>query len=65
MNIGFYQNSMAGTIAIPVLDTPQPLEPDNLDLDRPLAMRRAIRTRQVSTHLIMPLKGICIPLYWN
>jgi hypothetical protein len=32
------QNSMAGTIAIPVLDTPQPLEPDNLDLDRPLAM---------------------------
>jgi hypothetical protein len=38
---------MAGTIAIPVLDTPQPLEPENLDLDRPLAMRRAIRTRRV------------------
>jgi hypothetical protein len=33
------QNSMAGTIAIPVLETPQPLEPDNFDIDRPLAMR--------------------------
>jgi hypothetical protein len=40
---------MAGTIAIPVLDTPQPLEPENLDLDRPLAMRRATRKRRIPT----------------
>jgi len=35
---------MAGTIAIPVLETPQPLKLDNSDLDRPLAMHQAIQT---------------------
>ena len=53
MNIGIpNQKSMTGndsSIAIPglVLNTPQPLELDNLDLDRPLAMRRVIRMRQI------------------